>query len=282
MLIAGNMVLPWLLPLLLVILVAARAVHDRGRADPRVGATSSSTTSTTCGASSPSCCSTRRRSSTTRRRSSSTRSKQIANYGPTGSFIIAVHNMMYDLRMPGHRAARPAGRAARSARSRRRMGLQPAVATLRGGDVSAAGPRARGRPRHEDVPPPPREDELDQAAHRRQGPQPLRRRSPRSKDVTFDVREGEVFGVIGQNGSGKSTLLKCMAGILQPNSGSVTRAQADVGAARARRRLPPRADRPRERVPQRSDPRHGPTRHRRRASTTSSSSPGSAASSTRR
>src|SRR3954464_14798269 len=40
-------------------------------------------------------------------------------------------------------------------------------------------------------------------------------------DVTFDVKEGEVFGVIGQNGSGKSTLLKCMAGILQPNSGSV-------------------------------------------------------------
>jgi len=40
-------------------------------------------------------------------------------------------------------------------------------------------------------------------------------------DVTFDVREGEVFGVIGQNGSGKSTLLKCMAGILQPNSGHV-------------------------------------------------------------
>jgi len=40
-------------------------------------------------------------------------------------------------------------------------------------------------------------------------------------DVTFDVHEGEVFGVIGQNGSGKSTLLKCMAGILRPNRGSV-------------------------------------------------------------
>ena len=40
-------------------------------------------------------------------------------------------------------------------------------------------------------------------------------------DVSFTVREGEVFGVIGQNGSGKSTLLKCMAGILQPNLGWV-------------------------------------------------------------
>ncbi len=40
-------------------------------------------------------------------------------------------------------------------------------------------------------------------------------------DVSFDVREGEVFGVIGHNGSGKSTLLKCMAGILRPEAGEV-------------------------------------------------------------
>jgi ABC-type polysaccharide/polyol phosphate transport system ATPase subunit len=40
-------------------------------------------------------------------------------------------------------------------------------------------------------------------------------------DVTFNVRRGEVFGVVGHNGSGKSTMLKCMAGILRPNRGEV-------------------------------------------------------------
>jgi ABC-2 type transport system ATP-binding protein len=40
-------------------------------------------------------------------------------------------------------------------------------------------------------------------------------------DVSFDVRRGEVFGIIGHNGSGKSTILKCMAKILRPNAGSV-------------------------------------------------------------
>lgn len=40
-------------------------------------------------------------------------------------------------------------------------------------------------------------------------------------DVTFNVRRGEVFGVIGHNGSGKSTMLKCMAGILRPNKGAI-------------------------------------------------------------
>jgi ABC-2 type transport system ATP-binding protein len=42
------------------------------------------------------------------------------------------------------------------------------------------------------------------------------------RDVSFDVNEGDAFGVIGENGSGKSTLLKCMAGILTPNSGSIS------------------------------------------------------------
>jgi ABC-2 type transport system ATP-binding protein len=42
------------------------------------------------------------------------------------------------------------------------------------------------------------------------------------RDVSFEVLEGEAFGVIGHNGSGKSTLLKCMAGILRPNAGHIS------------------------------------------------------------
>ena len=41
-------------------------------------------------------------------------------------------------------------------------------------------------------------------------------------DISFDVRQGETFGIIGENGSGKSTLLKTLARILKPDSGSVT------------------------------------------------------------
>jgi ABC-type polysaccharide/polyol phosphate transport system ATPase subunit len=42
------------------------------------------------------------------------------------------------------------------------------------------------------------------------------------RGVTFNVRAGSTFAVIGRNGSGKSTLLKCIAGISKPTSGSVS------------------------------------------------------------
>lgn len=41
------------------------------------------------------------------------------------------------------------------------------------------------------------------------------------KGVSFQVREGEAWGIIGTNGSGKSTLLKLICGILKPYRGSV-------------------------------------------------------------
>ncbi len=42
------------------------------------------------------------------------------------------------------------------------------------------------------------------------------------KDVSFQVRSGEAWGLIGANGSGKSTLLKAISGILKPYKGSIT------------------------------------------------------------
>lgn len=42
------------------------------------------------------------------------------------------------------------------------------------------------------------------------------------QDISFDVKKGEVLGILGLNGSGKSTLLKLIAGVFKPTKGSIT------------------------------------------------------------
>src|SRR4051812_17576892 len=39
-------------------------------------------------------------------------------------------------------------------------------------------------------------------------------------DVGFEVKAGEILGVVGRNGSGKSTLLKILSGVTDPTEGS--------------------------------------------------------------
>lgn len=40
-------------------------------------------------------------------------------------------------------------------------------------------------------------------------------------NVSFDIKKGDVFGIIGLNGSGKSTTLKMISGILEPTKGTI-------------------------------------------------------------
>ena len=41
------------------------------------------------------------------------------------------------------------------------------------------------------------------------------------KDVSFQVKQGEIFGLLGPNGAGKSTAMKAMLGILDLKSGEI-------------------------------------------------------------
>ena len=48
-------------------------------------------------------------------------------------------------------------------------------------------------------------------------------------DLTFDVRQGEIFGFLGSNGAGKSTTIRMLCGLLRPTAGSARVGGVDVG-----------------------------------------------------
>lgn len=53
-------------------------------------------------------------------------------------------------------------------------------------------------------------------------------------DITLEIREGEIFGLLGQNGAGKTTLFKILATLVLPDEGNVEVAGYDIVRAGAR------------------------------------------------
>src|SRR2546421_6104125 len=65
-----------------------------------------------------------------------------------------------------------------------------------------------------------------------------RRRDPWAVDgVTFDLQAGQAFGLLGPNGAGKTSVVKMIAGLLRPDTGTVSLFGSDPGNAVARKDL---------------------------------------------
>jgi ABC-2 type transport system ATP-binding protein len=57
-----------------------------------------------------------------------------------------------------------------------------------------------------------------------------KQKRPANKDVTLQVDEGEIFGILGDNGAGKTTLVRQMVNLLRPTSGRIALFGQDVGS----------------------------------------------------
>jgi peptide/nickel transport system ATP-binding protein len=56
-------------------------------------------------------------------------------------------------------------------------------------------------------------------------------------DVTLDVRRGEILGLVGESGSGKTTLVRCLAGLTEPDAGTITFDGIRLGGLLRRRQV---------------------------------------------
>lgn len=57
------------------------------------------------------------------------------------------------------------------------------------------------------------------------------------RNIDLEVREGEIFGIIGYSGAGKSTLIRCINGLEQPSEGRVITLGEDVTAASEKEKI---------------------------------------------
>lgn len=47
-------------------------------------------------------------------------------------------------------------------------------------------------------------------------------------DISFDIKQGEIIGLLGPNGSGKTTIMKSITGLVRPNEGTVKICEKDI------------------------------------------------------
>ena len=65
----------------------------------------------------------------------------------------------------------------------------------------------------------------------------MRRRVDAVKDVSLEVRQGEIFGFLGPNGAGKTTTIKMITGLISPTSGDATIFGDPIPSVRAMARV---------------------------------------------
>lgn len=53
-------------------------------------------------------------------------------------------------------------------------------------------------------------------------------KKPVIKDINFELKQGEIVGLIGLNGAGKSTTIKHMLGLINPMEGSLTISDTNI------------------------------------------------------
>ena len=220
-----------------------------------------------------------------RRRSSASTSRCATLYelNPMVRFVEAYRDLLYDLRFPplGDARCTSLGVALGTARSSARASSAGSSRASRRScerrprDHASTDVSKRFRLYHE------RNQSLKVALMR--GGAPRTRSSGRSTTCRFEVAaRARPSGSSARTARARAPCSSAWPGSCGPTRAASTCDGQDVGAARARRRLPPRAVRARQRLPQRLDPRAVARSSSTRSSTRSSTSPASSSSSTRR